>query len=64
MTQPLNQNKMKQVLIFLSVFLFIQICEIYIVGGFYHQTIVSKFVSVFSGIIVSIFTVLILEDKP
>lgn len=55
---------MKQVLIFLSVFLFVQICEIYIVGGFYHQTIVSKFVSVFSGIIVSIFTVLILEDKP
>lgn len=55
---------MKQVLIFLSVFLFLQICEIYMMGGFEHQTIMSKFISVFLGIIVSTFTVLILDDKP
>jgi len=33
-------------------------------GGFDHQTIVSKFISVSLGIIVSTFTVLILDNKP
>jgi len=55
---------MKQVLIFLYVFLFIQICEIYIMGGFDHQTITSKFVSVFLGMIVSTITIAMLNDKP
>lgn len=54
---------MKQVLIFLSVFLFLQICEIYIMGGFDHQTIDSKFIGVLLGIAMSGLVTLGLSDK-
>lgn len=45
---------MKLVFTFLSVFLFAQICGIYIMGGFDHQTIYSKAASVSLGVVFGI----------
>lgn len=45
------ESPLKTISIFLITFLFIQICGIYIMGGFEHQTIQSKLVSVFIGIV-------------
>lgn len=50
---------MKAILIFFAVFLFINLLSIYIMGGFYCQTIGSKvmteFWAVFIGAIVTLF---------
>lgn len=48
---------------FLSVFLFTQICEIYIMGGFDHQTILSKSTSVVIGFLFGIGLVAAIESK-
>ena len=45
------ESPLKTISIFLITFLFIQLCGIYIMGGFEHQTIQSKLVSVFIGIV-------------
>jgi hypothetical protein len=44
-------NNLKKTLTFLLPFLFIQLCEIYIMGGYDHQTIHSKLMSITIGII-------------
>ena len=54
---------MKTVFTFLSVFLFAQICEIYIMGGFDHQTIVSKFTSVTLGCLFGVTLIAVIESK-
>ena len=54
---------MKQLFTFLSVFLFAQICEIYIMGGFDHQTIVSKFTSVTLGCLLGVTLIAVIESK-
>lgn len=54
---------MKKVLIFLSVFVFIQICEIYIMGGFDYQTIMSKSLSIFWGCFIGAGIAVMLDDK-
>lgn len=41
---------MKHVLIFLAAFLFVQLIGVYIMGGFYSQTIESKAITSFAGI--------------
>lgn len=50
---------MKAILVFFAVFLFINLLSIYIMGGFYSQTIGSKvmteFWAVFIGAIVALF---------
>jgi hypothetical protein len=45
------KSPLKTILIFLITFFFIQLCGIYIMGGFEHQTIQSKLVSVLIGIV-------------
>lgn len=45
----------KGLIAFFSVFLFIQICGIYIVGGFDNQTIPSKSIGIGLGIIIGAF---------
>jgi hypothetical protein len=54
---------MKKVLIFLSVFAFIQICQIYIVGGFYCQTITSKSLAIYWGFFIGVGAAVMLDDK-
>ena len=49
----LKINNMKTIVIFLSVFLFIELCGIYVMGGFWNQTIESKFNSTALGIILA-----------
>jgi hypothetical protein len=44
-------NNFKKTLTFLLAFLFIQLCEIYIMGGYDHQTIHSKLMSITIGIV-------------
>ena len=61
--KPLNKNKMKTIFTFLSVFLFTQICEIYIMGGFDHQTIESKFTSVTLGCLFGVLLIAVIEGK-
>jgi len=39
----------KNILLFTATFLFIQLMEIYIVGGWYEQTTMSKFLACFLG---------------
>ena len=57
---------MKAILIFFAVFLFINLISIYIMGGFYCQTIGSKamteFWAVFIGAIVALFYHFEVED--
>lgn len=57
---------MKAILIFFAVFLFINLLSIYIMGGFYYQTIGSKvmteFWAVFIGAIVALFYHFEVED--
>jgi len=44
-------NKLtSNIIAFLCVFIFIQVCAAYIMGGFYHQTITSKGLSISLGI--------------
>ena len=59
----LNQNKMKKILTFLSVFFFAQICEIYIMGGFDQQTIISKSASVLLGSLLGVVLIAVIESK-
>lgn len=40
-----------KIALFFCAFLFIQMCEIYIMGGFEYQTIKSKFISITLGIV-------------
>ena len=54
---------MKQLFTFLSVFLFAQICEIYIMGGFDHQTILSKSTSVLLGSLLGVVLIAVIESK-
>ena len=54
---------MKKLLTFLSVFFFVQICEIYIMGGFDHQTIISKSVSVLLGFVFGVTLIAVIESK-
>ena len=54
---------MKTVFTFLSVFLFTQICEIYIMGGFDNQTILSKSTSVVLGFLFGIGLIAAIESK-
>ena len=44
-------NNLKKIVTFLMPFLFIQVCEIYIMGGYDHQTIGSKLMSITIGIV-------------
>ena len=57
---------MKTILVFFAVFLFINLISIYIMGGFYCQTIGSKvmteFWAVFIGAIVALFYHFEVED--
>ena len=57
---------MKAILIFFAVFLFINLLSIYIMGGFYCQTIGSKvmteFWAIFIGSIVALFYHFEVED--
>lgn len=45
----MNQS-LKKLLAFFLIFMFIQLCEIYIMGGFYNQTIESKLASIVTGV--------------
>ena len=53
-TKPLNQNKMnkltRNIVAFLVTFLAVHVCSMYIMGGFDHQTVASKLISCFVGI--------------
>ena len=54
----------KGLITFFSVFLFIQICGIYIVGGFDNQTIISKSLGVAAGIIFGVISAgIVLENQ-
>jgi hypothetical protein len=44
------KNLTKNIIAFSCVFLFIQVCGAYIMGGFDHQTIISKGISISMGI--------------
>ena len=53
---------MKYILTFLLTFLFIQICELYIMGGFSGQTIHSKSISIVVGCILAVFVTAAFAD--
>lgn len=45
-------NKLtRNIIAFLVTFLAVQVWSMYIVGGFYHQTIASKFIATCIGIV-------------
>ena len=44
------KNLTRNIIAFSCVFLFIQVCGAYIMGGFDHQTITSKGISISLGI--------------
>jgi hypothetical protein len=50
---------MKELLVFFAVFLFINLLSIYIMGGFYNQTIYSKATTEFIAFTVGLFSALI-----
>jgi hypothetical protein len=54
---------MKKVLIFLGTFLFIQLMFVYIMGGFYEQTIKSKSLSSFIGIVLGWVILILVRDN-
>ena len=46
-------NKLtRNIVVFLITFLVVQLCAMYIVGGFNHQTIESKFMSISVGAVI------------
>lgn len=59
----MNQS-LKKLLAFFLTFMFIQLCEIYIMGGFYNQTIESKAAGIFIGLVCGLaFLSIIHEDN-
>ncbi len=56
------KNLTRNIIAFSCVFLFIQICGAYIMGGFNHQTIGSKAASISIGIIFGALFVSALEE--
>lgn len=52
---------MKAILVFFAVFIFINIISIYIMGGFYNQTIDSKLITEFIAFFVACFGVSIYD---
>jgi hypothetical protein len=46
-------NKLtRNILAFLVTFLAVQVCAMYIMGGFHHQTVGSKFISISVGAVI------------
>jgi hypothetical protein len=56
------KNLTKNIIAFSCVFLFIQVCGAYIMGGFDHQTITSKSASISLGIVFGALFAGALED--
>lgn len=44
------KNLKRNVIAFLSAFLFIQLCGMYVMGGLFHQTVESKVAFMIAGI--------------
>jgi hypothetical protein len=54
---------MKAILVFFAVFLFINLLSIYIMGGFYCQTIGSKVMTEFWAVFIGVFVALFYHFK-
>ena len=65
-TKPLNQNKMnkltRNIVAFLVTFLAVHVCSMYIMGGFDHQTVASKLISSFIGIVCGMAVLAFIND--
>lgn len=55
---------MKPIAVFLGIFIFVNICGAYIMGGFYNQTITSKFIGSLIGSLIGLaFALVIIDEK-
>jgi membrane associated rhomboid family serine protease len=54
---------MKAILIFFAVFLLINLISIYVMGGFYCQTIESKFITELFALISGVFVAVVYEHE-
>lgn len=52
----------RNIIAFLCTFLFVHACSIYIMGGFDHQTIFSKFAATLLGMVIGLLVLLMLYD--
>lgn len=54
---------MKPIAVFLGIFIFVNICGAYIMGGFYNQTIISKFIGSLLGALIGLACMLPFIDE-
>ena len=52
----------KNIIAFITMFIFVQLCGAYIMGGFYSQTITSKTLSTFLGFLLGILVIAMLHN--
>ena len=57
-------NKLtKNIIAFLVTFLAVQVCAMYIVGGFDHQTVGSKLIATFIGTVLGMAVLSVINDS-